>query len=114
MLDLTEIPIAASTRKVYLSALANLDKWLKGRPITDETLAAYLSHLFDLGQSPSYANGTLKAIRWRCLSEDTPDPRGKLCRRAIASFRRKGVGRGRGPVKPKFLGPSGVESSLTH
>lgn len=85
MLNLTEIPIAESTRRVYLSALARLDKWLKGRPINDETLSDYLSYLFDRGKSPSTAEGALKAVRWRCESQDLPDPRGKLCRRACRS-----------------------------
>ena len=98
MLNLTEIPIAASSRKVYLSALAGLDRWLRGREVTDETLSAYLSYLFDKGKSPSHAEGVLKAVRWRALSEDKDDPRGKLCHNAIANFRRQGVGRGRGPV----------------
>ena len=98
MLNLTEIPIAASSRKVYLNALANLDKWLKGRPVNDENLAGYLSYLFDRGKSPSTAEGALKAVRWRCESQDLPDPRGKLCKRAMDSFRRQGAGRGRGQV----------------
>ncbi len=98
MLNLTEIPIAESTKRVYLSALAMLDKWLKGRPINDETLSAYLSYLFDRGKSPSTAEGALKAVRWRCESQDLPDPRGKLCRRALANFSRQGAGRGRGQV----------------
>ncbi len=89
MLNLQEIPIAALSRKTYLSALANLDKWLRGREITDETLSAYLSYLFDKRRSTLVAEGVLKAVRWRFLSQDLPDPRGKLCRRAIARFRRE-------------------------
>ncbi len=57
MLKLTEIPIAESSRKVYLNTLANLDKWLRGRPVTDENLAGYLSYLFDQGKPPSHALG---------------------------------------------------------
>lgn len=98
MLDLTEIPIAASSRNVYLYAFAALEKWLRGRPITDETLAQYLSYLFDKGKGTQSGEVALKAVRWRFLSEDKDDPRGKLCHRAIASYRRQGVGRGRGQV----------------
>lgn len=98
MLDLTEIPVAPAARKTYLSVLANLDKWLKGREITDETLSEYLSYLFDKGKSPVLGNTVLAATRWRAECEDKPDPRGKLCRRAIASFRRKGADRERGQV----------------
>ena len=97
MLKLTEIPVAASTRKVYLNALSNLDKWLRGREATDETVSAYLSYLFDRGKSSGHAEGVLKAVRWRARSTKTEDPRGELCQNAIANFRRQGVGRGRGP-----------------
>lgn len=98
MLDLTEIPIAASSRNVYLYAFAAFEKWLRGRPITDETIAQYLSYLYDKGKGTQSGEVALKAVRWRFLSEGKDDPRGKLCNRAIASYRRQGVGRGRGQV----------------
>ena len=60
MLDLNEIPVAEGTRRTYLNALANLDKWLKGRPVNDENLAGYLSYLYDKGKSPSYPRTTTK------------------------------------------------------
>ena len=97
-LDLETYPIAAGTRKTYGWQLDKMDRWLKDRPMNDETLSGYVVHLFDEGKSPSYATVALAAARWRCLSEDKPDPRGNLCQRAIASFRRKGKGRGRGQV----------------
>ena len=56
MLKLTEIPIAESSRKVYLNALANLDKWLRGRPVTDENLAA-IYHICSTG-------GSRQAMLW--------------------------------------------------
>ena len=69
MLDLNEIPVAESTRKTYLNALANLDKWLRGRPVTDETLAGYLSYLFERGKSPVCPRSTTRKgrPRWRPL-----------------------------------------------
>lgn len=99
MLDVQEIPLAASSQKVYLSALRLLDQWLgKDREVNDETLAHYLSHMFDKGKSPELAEGVLKAVRWRALCDDSPDPRGKRCRAALASFKRQGFNRGRGQV----------------
>lgn len=102
MLNLTEIPVSPATRKTYISALGNLDKWLRGREVNDETLAAYMSYLFDRKRSTSVAEAVLKAVRWRCLSQDTPDPRGKLCFRAITRFRREAAEeeRGRGQADP--------------
>lgn len=96
--DIQEMPIAASTRKVYISVLAGLDRWLKGREVNDETLSGYLSYIFDKGKSPGTAQCVLNAVRWRCLSQDTPDPRGKRCRVAMKNFQRQGIGRGRGQV----------------
>lgn len=77
MLDLTEIPVAPRTRKTYLSVLSNLDKWLKGREVTDETMSEYLSYLYDKGKSPVSGNTVLAACRWRAGCEDKPDPRGE-------------------------------------
>ena len=96
--DLTEYPLADATRKGYLNHLERLDKWLKGREITDETLAEYVGYLFDRGKSSGSAVVTLAAARWRCISQDIPDPRGRLCRAATLNFKRKGIGRGRGQV----------------
>ena len=98
MLEIQEFHLAPNTRKVYLSTLAQLDSWLKGKPVNDETLSGYLSYMFDRGKSPGYGRGVLAAARWRCLSQDLPDPRGRRCRAAIQSFQRQGIGRGRGQV----------------
>lgn len=43
MLEIQEFPLAPNTRKVYLSALANFDAWLKGREVNDETISGHLS-----------------------------------------------------------------------
>lgn len=96
--ELQGYPIADSTRKIYEGHLERLDGWRKGREITDELLADYVGILFEKGKSPKYAGVILSAARWRCLSEDKPDPRGRRCRAAIANFRRKGIGRGTGQV----------------
>ncbi len=71
---------------------------MKGREVNDETLSAYLSYLFDCGKSPNYASISIAAARWRCESEDLPDPRGKRCRNAIKNYRRQAFDRGRGQV----------------
>lgn len=97
-LNMQEVLSAPATQKTYDCHLALLDKWLKGREETDETLAQYLAYLFEKGQSPGKAKGVLTAVGWRATSEDRPDPRGKLCRTAAANYRRQGYDRGRGQV----------------
>ena len=96
--DLTEHPLAEETRKGYINHLDRLDKWLKGRDATDETLAEYIGYLFDKGKATGSATITLAAVSWRCLSEDRTDPRGRRCKAAIANFKRYGYDRGRGQV----------------
>ena len=98
MLQIQEFPLAPGTLKTYLSTLANFDKWLKGREVNDENISHYLSYLYDRGRSPKYAKGVLSAIKWRAVSRDLPNPCGRLCKSAIHSFMRQGIGRGRGQV----------------
>lgn len=97
-LDLSEYPIADSSRLAYVNSLEGLDTWLKGKPINDESLAEYIGYIFKQGLSPSFAKTVLSAVRWRFLSKDKPDPRGRRCRSALQNFRRQGIGRGRGQV----------------
>ena len=99
-LNMQEIIAAPSTQKVRNCHIALFDAWRGDREETDETIAQYLSYLFDKGKSPGKANGVLSAIRWRAISEDRPDPRGKLCRIASANYRIQGRKRGRGQVDP--------------
>lgn len=96
--DLTEYPIAETTRKVYINYLDRLDRWLKGRDVNDETLAEFVCVLFDAGKAPGSAAVALSAARWRSFCEDKPDPRGRRCKAALKNFRREGADRGRGQV----------------
>ena len=52
---LQEYPIADSSRKVYVRFLAQLDSWLHGRGLTDETLTEYVEYLFKAGKAPALA-----------------------------------------------------------
>lgn len=97
-LDIQEYPISPSTRKTYGKQLERMEKWLKGQEITDETLSGYLAYLYKQGVSPAYACVSVSAARWGCLSDGKPDPRGRLAKATLASFRRQGRKRGRGSV----------------
>lgn len=86
------------TMRKYEAHLARFDKWLKGRELTDETLALYLIYLFEKGLAPSTANVAVNAVRWRCGIEDQPDPHGRKSRATLRNFHRKGYERGYGQV----------------
>lgn len=99
-LNMQEIISSPDTQKIRNCHLALFDEWLKGREETDETIARYLSYLFEQGKAPGTVKGLLSAIRWRAESEDRPDPRRKLCRIASANYSIQGRKRGRGQVDP--------------
>ncbi len=45
---------APATRRAYRAALARLNEWLAGRPLTDATLAAHIADLAHAGLAPAY------------------------------------------------------------
>ena len=73
-LDMEEYILTPSSRNVYQGHLDRMDRWLKGREITDGVLADYLAYQFEKGLAPSTAKVSVAAARWRCLCEDKPDP----------------------------------------
>ena len=99
-LNMQEIISSPDTQKVRNSNLSLLFKWLNGRDLTDQSLAEYLAYQFEQGKSPGKAKGVLTAVGWWALSEDRPDPRGRLCKIAHANYRIQGRDRGTGQVDP--------------
>ena len=97
---LAEASIAANTRAAYASALRRLDAWLAGRTATDETLAGYLSELFDAGKASASASMVVAAVRFRARLSGLESPTGPATERVLAGFRRQATGRGRGQAKP--------------
>ena len=97
---LAEASIAPNTRAAYASALRRLDDWLAARPATDETLAGYLSELFDAGKASASASMVIAAVRFRARLSGLESPTGPATERVLAGFRRKATGRGRGQAKP--------------
>ena len=73
---LAEASIAPNTRAAYASALRSLDDWLAGRPATDETLAGYLSELFDAGKASASASMVVAAVRFRARLSGLESPTG--------------------------------------
>ena len=98
-INFQDYPVSPSTRRMYEGHLGRLDKWLKDRPMNDETLAEYIRHQFDKGLAPPNGQGVLSAVKWRCFNEDRPDPRGRRCETAMKNFHIYGASRGRGQVE---------------
>ena len=96
--ELVAASISENTRAAYTGALRRLDEALAGPPLTDGALAAYLSHLFESGSSPSVANQTVAAVKFRAKLAGQAVPVGQATVRVLAGFRRTAVDRGRGQV----------------
>ena len=96
--DLADASISVNTRLAYRSALAGFDG--SGAPETDDGIASYLGQLFDAGRAASSAAMAVAAIRFRARLAGRPSPTGPAVDRALAGFRRKALGRGRGQAPP--------------
>ena len=92
--DLADASISVNTRLAYRSALAGFDG--SGAPETDDGIASYLGQLFDAGRAASSAAMVVAAIRFRARLAGRTSPTGPAVDRALAGFRRKAQGRGRG------------------
>ncbi|MXW53487.1 MAG: hypothetical protein F4Z66_05790 [Gammaproteobacteria bacterium] len=53
------------TTKTTIQALEGLERYLEGRQLTDGELAAYVTHLYDKGKSPSTITIVVAAVKWR-------------------------------------------------
>lgn len=85
--ELAAASIAPNTMRAYATTLGALD---------DGTLAAYVGHVFEQGRSRSTAAITVAAARFRARVAEAPSPAGPRTERALAGFRRRDEGRGRG------------------
>lgn len=88
--------MAESTRRNYLSQLRRLQAHLGASPLTDRTLAEYLTRLFELGRSAALASLVVAAVRCWCRMCAIEAPVGPMTDQVLRGFRRQGQGRGRG------------------
>ena len=108
---LMEASISHNTRRAYAAALDRLDCFLDGQPLTDETLANYLSLLHEHGHpsqradhqprplSPPSLALIVQAVRFvEKLQQRPSSVVGPLTERTLAGARREGKARGRGQV----------------
>lgn len=97
--DLIASSVSDNTLRAYHGCLNTLTGWLGERTLDDVTLADYLSHLFDMGKSPSTIAQVVAAVRWRAkYSQIGQDLKLTLAESTLAGIRRKGRERGRGQV----------------
>ena len=95
--ELIEKSFAENTKRNRRQALKQFDGWLNGRPISDGLLAAYITHLFDIGRAPGTISIVVSAVKWLLkhrnngTSVDLP-----ITSATLSGIRREGRGRGRG------------------
>ena len=97
--ELAAASISANTRAAYQGQLQRLYDYLDGQPLTDDTLAEYLTSLHDVGKSPAVAGQLVAAVRFQSKTTGQPSPVGPVSQAVLAGLRRRGKGRGRGQVK---------------
>ncbi len=85
-----------TTARTYRNAINGFDRWANGRPVSDETLAEYVTHLHETGKSPAYVRVCISGLRFREKALGRRDPKGMETGMALDISRRKGRGRGKG------------------
>ena len=90
---------APATRRAYRAALARLDIWLAGRPLTDATLAAHVAALAQAGLAPASIGQGVAAAAFLAKVAGWPNPRGSMTADALRIARRDHADRGRGQAR---------------
>lgn len=81
--------ISPNTERAYRGAIKQLEKWLNGRSLTDESLADYIATCFyEDGKSASTISLIVSAVAWR-----SPDSTGEITTKTLAGIRREAKGR---------------------
>ena len=89
--------LSPNTQRAYQHALQGLEQHLMGRRLTDGELAAYITHLYDTGKSPSTITIVVAAVKWR-LKKANETLHFPITDTTLAGIRREGKDRGRGQV----------------
>ena len=110
--ELAAASISANTRAAYQGQLQRLYDYLDGQPLTDDTLAEYLTSLHDVGKSPAVAGQLVAAVRFQSKTTGQPSPVGPVSQAVLVGLRRKGKGRGRGQVKGVQWGDADIMAAL--
>ena len=79
--------IKESTRIQHQRYLRTLEDYLRGQPLTDTSLAEFLSVLYERGKSLSMAGQVVSAVRRRAVTKSEKSPVGPATHRVMAKFR---------------------------
>ena len=94
---LVEKSFAENTMRNRRQALKHFDEWLNERPCSDGLLAAYITHLFDIGKAPGTISIVVAAVRWFLKHRNGGKPvELPLTSATLSGIRREGRDRGRG------------------
>lgn len=85
--------IAPATTRAYECALAAVDAYLDGKPLTDSRLSDYITDRHDAGASPSQLRMAVAAVKFRARLHNTDSQVGALSRQALAGAVREGAGK---------------------
>ena len=88
-----------NTRRAYRAALARLDSFLAGRPLTDATLAEHVRALAAAGMAPTSIGLAAAAAAFLAKVAGWPNPRGSMTADALKIARRDHADRGRGRAR---------------
>ena len=95
---LIKASVAENTIKAYQRALHNLETWLKGRTLSDELLATYITELHTADKSPSTIAQAVPAVKWQLKHQSAEQMNLPITQATLAGIRRDGKERGRGQV----------------
>ena len=96
--ELIQAGVADNTLNAYRRATQKLEAWLGGKPLTDMSLAEYITLLHQQGKSPSTIAQVVAAVKWR-VGKSHAEVVGEITQRTLAGIRREGKDRGRGQVE---------------
>ena len=95
---LIQTSISENTRKAYQRALAKLEAWLSGCPLSDALLANYITALHKDGKSPATIGQAVAAVKWQLKHQLQEALNFPITQATLAGIRREGKDRGRGQV----------------
>lgn len=96
--DLIVAGVSENTLRAYRRITKAIETWLNSRVLSDQLLAAYITHLHHTGKSPSTISQVIAAVKWSAKHQNLSLGELPVASRTLAGIRREGKTRGRGQV----------------